>query len=69
LVEWLRRRLNVRQTAVYSVPWSEVEELNPYHVKLNAAALDTPTFDWERWLRDHVIAHIPAAAKGGADSE
>lgn len=69
IVEWLRRRFNVRKTAVYSVPWSAVEELNPYHVKLDAAALDTPAFDWERWLRDHVIAHIPAAAKGGADSE
>ena len=69
LVEWFRRRFGVRKTAVYSVSWSAVQELNAYHVKIDVAACDTPTFDWERWLQDHVIAHIPAAAKGGADSE
>lgn len=69
LARWVdgwRRRLKVRKTAVYRVPWSAVQEITPYHIKVDVAALETPAFDWERWLRDHVIAHIPAAAKGGA---
>ncbi len=68
LARWVdgwRRRFGIRKTAVYKVPWSAVLELNEYHVKIDAAACDTPNFDWERWLQDHVICHIPAAAKGG----
>jgi sporulation protein YlmC with PRC-barrel domain len=70
LARWVdgwRRRFKVRKTAVYRVPWSAVEEITEYHIKLDVAACDTPAFDWENWLQDHVIAHIPAAAKGGAE--
>ncbi|HEY0557960.1 MAG TPA: hypothetical protein VGG20_27165 [Thermoanaerobaculia bacterium] len=64
-VDGWRRRFGIRKTAVYKVPWSAVEDLNEYHIKIDAAAGDTPNFAWEHWLQDHVIAHIPAAAKGG----
>jgi hypothetical protein len=72
LARWVdgwRRRFNVRKTAVYRVPWSAVLEIDEYQIKIDVAALDTPNFAWEHWLQDHVIAHIPAAAKGGNEEE
>jgi hypothetical protein len=64
-VDGWRRRFGIRKTAVYKVPWSAVEDLTDYHIKIDVAAGDTPNFAWEHWLQDHVICHIPAAAKGG----
>ncbi len=58
-LERLRRRFPVRKTARYRVPWPAVKDVNPFCVQLDVAALDTPAFDWERWLRDHVVAHVP----------
>ncbi|PYQ63597.1 MAG: hypothetical protein DMF53_09750 [Acidobacteria bacterium] len=68
-VDGWRRRFGVRKVARYKASWSDVLELNSYHLKLDAAALDTPTFDWERWLRDHVIKHIPRPLKGNGEEE
>ncbi len=68
LARWVdgwRRRLKVRKTAVYRVPWPAVLTIDDDQIKIDVAARDTPNFDWERWLQDHVIRHIPAAAKGG----
>ena len=58
-LERLRRRSPVRKTARYRVPWSTVKDLNQYCVQLHVVVLDTPAFDWERWLRVHVVAHVP----------
>jgi hypothetical protein len=58
-VEALRRRWSVRKTARFRVPWSKVADIKPYHIQLDLKALDTPAFDWERWLRDHVVAQAP----------
>jgi sporulation protein YlmC with PRC-barrel domain len=55
------RRFSVRKTARYRVPWSKVKEVNPYHIQLDLKAADTPAFDWEKWLRDHVVAKIPGS--------
>jgi sporulation protein YlmC with PRC-barrel domain len=63
-VDGWRRRFDIRKVEVYSVPWSAVIEVNERWVKLDVEALESPALDWERWLREHVIAHIPAAAKG-----
>ncbi|MFL6260971.1 MAG: hypothetical protein ACJ76Y_14790 [Thermoanaerobaculia bacterium] len=69
-VDGWRRRFGVRKVARYKAPWSAVQEITSYHLKLEVAALDTPNFDWERWLRDHVIKHIPKPLKGeGGDEE
>jgi sporulation protein YlmC with PRC-barrel domain len=68
LARWVdgwRKRFKVRKTAIYRVPWSAVLEINAHEIRIDAAAGDTPNFAWERWLQKHVIAHIPAAAKGG----
>ena len=67
LERWLqavRSRGSVRKVARQIVPWSSVEEITPSHIKVGIDALPTPSFDWERWLRAHVIAHIPG---GGGD--
>ncbi len=63
-VDGWRRRFGIRKEARYKAPWSAVLELTSYHLKLDVAALETSTFDWERWLRDHVIEHIPRPLKG-----
>jgi sporulation protein YlmC with PRC-barrel domain len=68
-VDGWRRRFGVRKTARYRVPWSAVQEITSYHLKLDVAALDTPAFAWELWLRDHVIAHIPKPLKGQEEQE
>ncbi|HEX9942547.1 MAG TPA: hypothetical protein VGG03_11050 [Thermoanaerobaculia bacterium] len=58
-VERLRRRFSVRKTARYRVPWEKVKDVNPYHIQLAVKAAETPAFDWEKWLRDHVVAKVP----------
>jgi sporulation protein YlmC with PRC-barrel domain len=66
-VDGWRQRFNVRKVAVYSVPWSAVMKVSERCVTLDVEAIESPALDWERWLRKHVIAHIPAAAKGNAE--
>jgi len=62
-LEWFRRRFSVRKTAVYRVPWSKVKDIKPYQIQIDVAALETPTFDWEKWLRDQIVAKLPDSAK------
>ena len=57
-LQWLRR-WSVRKTARYRVPWSKVKDVTPYHIQLDLKAAETPAFDWEKWLRDHVVAKVP----------
>ena len=57
----IRKRWSVRKNARQIVPWSAVLEVTPQHIKLDLAALETPAFDWERWLRKHVIRKIPGS--------
>lgn len=55
----LRRIWSPRRSARQRVPWSAVVEVTPYEVKLDLDAMETAAFDWERWLRDHVVSKIP----------
>lgn len=50
------RRFSIRKTARQRVAWEKVTEIKPYQIKLDLKALETPAFDWERWLRDHFVA-------------
>jgi hypothetical protein len=59
----LRRRFGVRKTARYRVPWSKVMEVEPHCIQIDVKADETPAFDWERWLRDHIVARLPGARK------
>ncbi|HEY8849828.1 MAG TPA: hypothetical protein VIO12_11070 [Thermoanaerobaculia bacterium] len=63
----IRKRWSVRRTARQIVPWSAVVAITPFEIKLDVKALDTPAFDWERWLRKHVIKKLPGC--GGNDDE
>lgn len=58
-LERLRQRFSVRKTARYRVPWSKVKDVDSFCIQLDVVAQDTPAFDWERWLRDHVVARVP----------
>ena len=62
-LERLRRRFSVRKTARYRVPWAKVLDVKPHRIQLDVAALETPAFDWEKWLRDHIVAKLPKAQK------
>ncbi|HEX6904589.1 MAG TPA: hypothetical protein VF789_33075 [Thermoanaerobaculia bacterium] len=53
------RRWSVRRTARFRVPWEKVKEVTNYHVQVDLKALETPAFDWERWLRDRFVAKVP----------
>jgi hypothetical protein len=58
-VERLRRRFSVRKTARYRVPWSKVTDVTTHHVQVAVKLEETPAFDWERWLRNHIVAKVP----------
>jgi hypothetical protein len=55
----IRSRWSVRKTARYQVSWSKVQEIHHLHLQLDVRALDTPAYDWEVWLRRHVIRYLP----------
>ena len=57
------RRFSIRKTARQRVAWAKVMEVEFHHVKLDVKALETPAFDWERWLRDRFVAKTEAAPK------
>jgi sporulation protein YlmC with PRC-barrel domain len=58
-VQRIRARLSVRKTARYRIPWEKVQEIHLKHIQVDVRAIDTPAFDWERWLRRKVVRHLP----------
>jgi hypothetical protein len=62
---WLAglRRFSVRKTARQRVPWAKVMEVKADCIQLDVKADETPAFDWERWLRDHIVAKLFGARK------
>jgi hypothetical protein len=62
---WLEklRRFSIRKTARQRVVWAKVLEVELHHIKLDLQAIETPAFDWERWLRDHFVAKTEAKPK------
>jgi hypothetical protein len=62
---WLDRlrRFSIRKTGRQRVAWAKVTEVNPPRVKVDLEALETPAFDWERWLRGHFAAKTEAKPK------
>jgi sporulation protein YlmC with PRC-barrel domain len=47
------------------IPWSRVESVGK-DVKLDVKAKDTGALDWELWIAEHIIEHIPG---GGHEEE
>jgi sporulation protein YlmC with PRC-barrel domain len=62
LAEAAHKRWSVRRSARYHIDWSNVMDVNVHHVKVDVKVEETPAFDWERWLRRHVIGRIPGAS-------
>lgn len=60
--ERMHKRFGVRRSARYHIPWKQVLDVNMHRVKVDVRAEDTPAFDWERWLRHHVIRRIPGSS-------
>ncbi|WP_114949026.1 hypothetical protein [Microvirga calopogonii] len=44
----------------YRIPWMKVRDVG-IDVDVDLLVEETPVFDWQTWLRDHVIARIPGA--------
>jgi sporulation protein YlmC with PRC-barrel domain len=44
----------------YRIPWERVRDIG-LDIDLDLDVKDTPVFDWQTWLRDHVIARVPGA--------
>lgn len=63
--QWLQalRRWSPRRSARQIVPWSAVQEINVHEIRLDLKAIDTPAFDWERWLRKHIVSKIPGSGE------
>ena len=60
LVRWLERRWGARRGDPVRIAWSELRHFG-VDVRVDVRADDAPSLDWERWVRDHIIAHIPGA--------
>lgn len=58
-LEALRERWSVRRTARFRPAWEKVIDVTTHHVQLDVEDQETPAFDWERWLRFHVVSKIP----------
>ncbi|HEU4962007.1 MAG TPA: hypothetical protein VFT56_16585 [Sphingomonas sp.] len=58
----LGRRWGVRKGEVYRIPFAKVRRAG-ITVCLDLDADETPLLAWEKWLREHVIRHIPGAKK------
>ena len=42
----------------YRVSWEKVRDVG-VDIDLDLDVQDTPVFNWQTWLRDHVVARIP----------
>ena len=64
LGRWARalgRRFGVRRGRVFRIPITRVHSIAQAEVEIDLEADRTPATAWERWLRNHVIRHIPGS--------
>jgi len=61
IVNEIRRRWSIRREGRYAIPWPLVAEVNEHHIKVEVVAKETPAFEWENWLRRHVIRKLPGS--------
>lgn len=63
MVEALAHRLSPDRPGGFRIPWPKVRQIGlDVHVDLDAT--DAPVFAVERWLRDHIVAHLPGGRRG-----
>ena len=63
----LHKRLAVRRSARYGIPWSSVTDVTMHHIQVDVIAEETVAYDWERWLRRHFAK--PLGGGTGESSE
>lgn len=52
----LNRRLGVRETPRYRIPWSKVKEID---IDVVVDVDEHPLLAWEDWLCEHVVGKMP----------
>ena len=62
IAESVHKWLGVRRSARYGIPWSSVLETSSRCVKVDVRAEETVAYDWERWLRRHIVEKIPGSS-------
>jgi hypothetical protein len=60
--EAVHKRLGVRRSARYGIPWTSVREVKPHGITTDLCADDTVAYDWERWLRTNIVERMPGAS-------
>jgi hypothetical protein len=59
---WLRR-IDPKRPGAYRVAWPKVRQLT-LDVHVDVDAENTPVYAFERWLRDHIVIHMPFGRRG-----
>ncbi|HEY0378055.1 MAG TPA: hypothetical protein VGC87_14150 [Pyrinomonadaceae bacterium] len=58
LAERVGRRWGVRGGEPFRIPWTKVRDVG-IDVEVDLDASETPVLDWEKWLNERVVGHIP----------
>lgn len=58
-VRAVRERWSICKEERFAIPFERVMELDPHAIKVDEIAEQTPNYEWELWLRKHVIGKIP----------
>ena len=56
----LERWLGVGRGEPYRIPFAKVRGIG-LNIKVDLDVRQTPILAWQRWVRDHIIKHIPGA--------
>lgn len=60
-VKWLAVRIGgPERAAPHRIAWRDVAEIG-LDVKLRVRVGDTSVHEWQRWLYEHIVSHIPGA--------
>ena len=63
-IESASRRLGVRRTPRFVVPWSKVQSVDDREIRLTIDSEAAASSDWEWWLRKNVVGRIPGGKPG-----
>ncbi|MFN2542689.1 MAG: hypothetical protein ABR514_11075 [Chthoniobacterales bacterium] len=61
VLQWLALKLGMRRPRPVRLPWSRVEAVGK-QLKIDICAENSRFLARERWLRDHLICHIPGSS-------
>ena len=56
----LKRKTGFGTDEAFRIPWSKVLDIG-IDVDVDLTAQETPALNVERWVREHIIEHIPGA--------